>query len=87
MVGRARHAAQSSLATLQSQLPARPHSTRNNSKPLAMVGDKNLASVSQAVEFCAANPEILPRAIDIAKTTRKAEARIEEKLFVLCGFV
>ncbi len=34
----------------------------------------NLAFVSQDVELCVSNPGILPRAIDIAETTRKAEA-------------
>jgi len=82
-------AAQSNLATLQSQLPARPALTPKQRQALATVGDKNLAFVSQAVELCVTNPEILPRAIDIAETTRKAdahanllrlEARIEQTL-------
>jgi hypothetical protein len=68
-------AAQSNLATLQSQLPVRPALTPKQRQALATVGDKNLAFVSQAVELCVANPEILPRAIDVAETTRKAEAR------------
>ena len=67
-------AAQSNLATLQSQLPARPALTPKQRQALATIGDKNLAFVSQAVEICVTNPEILPRAIDVAETTAKAEA-------------
>ena len=66
--------AQCHLATLQSQLPVRPALTPKQRQALATVGDKNLAFVSQAVELCVANPEILPRAIDVAETTRKTEA-------------
>lgn len=67
-------AAQIHLATLQSQLPVRPALTPKQRQALATVGDKNLAFVSQAVELCVSNPEILPRAIDVAEMTRKAEA-------------
>ena len=81
--------AQTHLAAIQSQLPARRALTPKQRQALAIVGDKNLAFVSQAVELCVANPEILPRAIDVAETTQKAdahtrllrlEARIEQTL-------
>ncbi|MFM8364115.1 MAG: hypothetical protein ACKOAS_03090 [Verrucomicrobiota bacterium] len=67
-------AAQSHLAALQSQLPARRSLTPKQRQALATLGDKNLAFVSQAVELCITNPEILPRAIDAAETAQKAEA-------------
>jgi hypothetical protein len=82
-------AAQSNLAAIQSQLPARRALTPKQRQTLASVGDKNLAFVSQAVEICVANPEILPRAIDADETVEKAdahthllrlEARIEQTL-------
>jgi hypothetical protein len=82
-------AAQSHLANIQSQLPVRPALTPKQRQSLATVGDKTLAFISQAVELSVANPEILPRAIDIAETTGKAEthahllrleARIEQAL-------
>jgi hypothetical protein len=82
-------AAQAHLAAIQSQLPARRALTPKQRQALATVGDKSLAFVSQAVELCIANPEILPRAIDVAETSTKAdahanlvrlEARIEQTL-------
>jgi hypothetical protein len=81
--------AQTHLAAIQSQLPARRALTPKQRQALATVGDKSLAFVSQAVELCIANPEILPRAIDVAETSTKAdahanlvrlEARIEQTL-------
>jgi hypothetical protein len=81
--------AQNHLAAIQSQLPARRALTPKQRQALATVGDKSLAFVSQAVELCIANPEILPRAIDVAETSTKAdahanlvrlEARIEQTL-------
>lgn len=82
-------AAQTHLAAIQGQLPARRALTPKERQALATVGDKSLAFVSQAVELCIANPEILPRAIDLSETTAKAgahanllrlEARIEQTL-------
>jgi hypothetical protein len=67
-------AAQTHLAAIQSQLPARRALTPKQRQALASVGDKNLAFVSQAVELCVANPEILPRAIDAGETVEKAES-------------
>lgn len=67
-------AAQVSLATIQSQLPVRPALTPKQRQALTSVGDKNLAFVSQAVELCVSNPEIVPRAIDVAETSTKADA-------------
>jgi hypothetical protein len=67
-------AAQSNLAAIQSQLPAHRALTPKQRQALATVGDKNLAFVSQAVELCVANPEILPRAIDASETVEKADA-------------
>lgn len=67
-------AAQTHLAAIQSQLPARRALTPKQRQALASVGDKNLAFVSQAVELCVANPEILPRAIDAGETVDKAES-------------
>ena len=81
--------AQAHLAAIQSQLPARRALTPKQRQALATVGDKSLPFVSQAIELCIANPEILPRAIDLAETTAKAdahanllrvEARIEQTL-------
>ena len=48
--------AQTHLAAIQSQLPARRALTPKQRQALAIVGDKNLAFVSQAVELCVANP-------------------------------
>ena len=67
-------AAQSHLAEIQSQLPVRPALTPKQRQALATVGDKTLAFISQAVELCVANPEILPRAIEVEEMTEKAEA-------------
>ena len=67
-------AAQSNLATIQSQLPVRPALTPKQRQALSSVGDKGLAFVTQSVELCIANPEILPRAIDVDETAQKAEA-------------
>ena len=67
-------AAQSHLAEIQSQLPVRPALTPKQRQALATVGDKTLAFISQAVELCVANPEILPRAIEVEETAEKAEA-------------
>jgi hypothetical protein len=67
-------AAQSHLAEIQRQLPARPALTPKQRQALATVGDKTLAFISQAVELCVANPEILPRAIEVEETAEKAEA-------------
>jgi|GEM_PF-1252365 len=66
--------AQSHLAEIQSQLPVRPALTPKQRQALATVGDKTLAFISQAVELCVANPEILPRAIEVEEMTEKAEA-------------
>jgi hypothetical protein len=51
-------AAQTHLAAIQSQLPARRALTPKQRQALASLGDKNLAFVSQAVELCATNLEI-----------------------------
>jgi hypothetical protein len=67
-------AAQSHLAEIQSRLPVRPALTPKQRQALATVGDKTLAFISQAVELCVANPEILPRAIKVEETAEKAEA-------------
>ena len=66
--------AQNHLATIQSQLPVRPALTPKQRQALAIVGDKTLTFISQAVELCVANPEILPRAIEAEDTAQKAEA-------------
>ena len=67
-------AAQASLATLLTAVPARPALTSSDRSKLAVVGDRTRPFLADALDAIQTNPEILPRGVDVAVLAAKAEA-------------
>ena len=67
-------AAQASLASLLTAVPARPALTSSDRSKLAVVGDRTRPFLADALDAIQTNPEILPRGVDVAVLAAKAEA-------------
>ena len=67
-------AAQASLATLLNNVPVRPALTPSDRSKLAVVGDRTRPFLADALDAIQTNPEIVPRGVDVAVLTAKAEA-------------
>lgn len=67
-------AAQASLTALLTAVPARPALTPSDRSKLAVVGDRTRPFLADALDAIQTNPEIVPRGVDVAVLTAKAEA-------------
>ena len=66
--------ASTKLAEIDTLLPVRPALTAKQRQCVVVLGDKSMAFVSQAIELCTANPDILPRGIDLGGILEKYTA-------------
>lgn len=66
--------AQEGLGELLKNVPVRPALTRSARSKLAVVGDRTRPFLVDALDAIAANPDIVPRGMDVAALLEKADA-------------